>query len=206
MRSLASFLSSLALAAILILNSAALAVGQERPQARREWYSLSGGRTEFEVSDPALLPSRLALAARQTGCRYEEGIKQAPARFMKLGDRRLAILFCSGIAGSDQMFDLSMPEDPRPIEFPILAQPEGFATTLRPGGITWDKDTRLLRAHSPGSDFLPTVVLRHVYRYDENQSGSPFVIIRIEVEHAPGANEWSTIWDAQRWLIPVPPK
>jgi hypothetical protein len=63
----------------------ATVVGQNRSGAessrdvRREWSDLAKGRTEFEVSDPTLVSSQLALAVEQSGCRhYEELIKGIP--------------------------------------------------------------------------------------------------------------------------------
>ena len=107
MRSVASILSRFVVAGMLVFSSAAAVLGQDRTETRREWGTLANGRTEFEVSDAALLPSTLALAAEQSGCRYKDDIKDAPVRFMRPEGRRLAIVFCSGIIGSHQVFDVS---------------------------------------------------------------------------------------------------
>ena len=103
-----SILSRLVVAGMLVSISAAAVFGQDPTMAlKSEWSAVSKGRTEFEVSDAALLPSTLALAAEQSGCSYKDDIKNAPVRFMRPEGHRLAIVFCSGIIGSHQIFDVS---------------------------------------------------------------------------------------------------
>jgi hypothetical protein len=163
---------------------------------RREWYNLAQGRTEFEVSDPALVPAQLALAAEQSGCRFKEGIKTAPVRFMRLENRRLAIVFCPGLIGTHQVFDLSNLQKLTIVELPFLAQPNGFGTTARPGWITREKETEVFQAET-GSDLKPSPRVRHTYRFDANG----FVVVRVDVQQY-GTREWTTIWDAPRWPMP----
>jgi hypothetical protein len=74
----------------MVFNPAAAVLAQDRTETRREWGLLANGRTEFEVSDPALVPSTLAVAAEQSGCRYKDYIKEYPARFIRPEGRRLA--------------------------------------------------------------------------------------------------------------------
>lgn len=148
MRSIASILSRLAVAGMLVFNSAATVLGQDRTETRREWGTLANGRTEFEVSDPALMPSTLALAAEQSGCRYKDDIKERPARFIRPEGRRLAIVFCSAIVGSHQVFDVWNVLKPTPVEFPFLVRPDGFGTTARPGMITWEKEAKVFQAET----------------------------------------------------------
>src|SRR5260221_3341510 len=93
---------------------------RDRIEASREWFSPAKGRTEFEVSDPALLPSRLILAAKHASCRIEEGIESSPVKFTKIGGRRLAIIFCWSIVGSHVVFDLSTLQRPRLVDFPLI--------------------------------------------------------------------------------------
>jgi hypothetical protein len=171
---------------------------RDRIEASREWSNLAKGRTEFEVSDPALLPSRLVLAAKHSGCRFTEDIEKRPVKFMKLGGRRLAIMFCWAIVGSHEVFDLSTLQRPRLIDFPVLTVPEGFGTTDRPGFITWEKETSIFRAVT-GIDMLPSWDTRHTYRFNEYRG---FVVIRVEVKRVPGLDEWTTIWEAPRWSLP----
>jgi hypothetical protein len=147
-------LAPIALAAISLFTSPAAVVGQNRSAAessrdvRREWSNLAKGRTEFEVSDPTLVPSQLALAVEQSGCRhYEQLIKGAPIRFVVLGDRRFAIVLCSvGLASnSHQLFDLtgsSNLEKPKLVQLPFFEQPDGFGTTPTPGGDHVEKRNR----------------------------------------------------------------
>jgi hypothetical protein len=102
MRSIPSILARLVVAGMLVFNSAGVVLAQDRTATRREWGTLANGRTEFEVSDPALVPSTLSLAAEQSGCRYQDDIKERPARFIRPEGRRLAILFCSAIGKGSQ--------------------------------------------------------------------------------------------------------
>ena len=126
-----SILSRLVVAGMLVSISAAAVFGQDPTMAlKSEWSAVSKGRTEFEVSDAALLPSTLALAAEQSGCSYKDDIKNAPVRFMRPEGHRLAIVFCSGIIGSHQIFDVSNVLRPRLLELPFLVQPEGVGTTV----------------------------------------------------------------------------
>lgn len=174
----------------------------DRIEAMKEWYSLAEKRTDFEVSDPALLPSRLVRAVRNAGCRYEEGIKDYPVSFMKLGTRRVAFVFCRwvGIAGTHQVFDLSNLQQPRLIELPILAQPEGIVTTPFPGIISRNKDGGTFQAMG-SSDVGPYWAVRNTYRFSEDQGSAAFVLVRVEVQRAPGP-EWTSMWETPRWSLP----
>jgi hypothetical protein len=200
-----SLLPRLLVVGTLVIASVVLALGQEmsleqrdRIEANREWSALAKGRTEFEVPDPALLPSRLVLAAKHAGCKFEEEIEKTPVRFMKFGSRRLGIVFCPSIVGSHYVFDLSTLQKPRLIELPFATAPEGFGTTVRPGWITREKETSIFQAVT-GTDMLPSWDTRHTYRFDENRG---FVVIRVEVQRTPGPPEWITIWEAPRWSLP----
>jgi hypothetical protein len=208
MRLAVFILAPFAVAAILLFTSPTAVVGQNRSAAepsrdvRPEWYSLAKGRTEFEVSDPALVPSQLALAVEQSGCRhYEQLIKEAPIRFVVLRDRRFAIVLCSvGLASnSHQLFDLtgsSNLEKPKLVQLPFFEQPDGFGTTPTPGAITWKSETGVLVAES-GSD-TSFARLRHTYRL--GYFSTSFVVVRVEYHCAEcGKDEWKTIWDAPQW-------
>lgn len=198
-----SILSRLVMAGMLLFNSAAAVLGQDRTETLREWGTLANGRTEFDVSDAALLPSTLALAAEQLGCRYKDDIKTAPVRFMRPEGRRLAIVFCSGIIGSHQVFDVSNVLKPTLVELPFLAQPDGFGTTAKPGWITWEKEARVFQAET-GSD-ISFARLRHTYRLDRYTAS--FVIVRVEFHpDISTKDEWTTIWDAPKWSFPAKPR
>ena len=207
MRSVISVLSLLVILGILLCASDVVTLAEDDlSQARREWYGVAKGRTEFDVSDPASIPKSLALAAEQSGCRYSEGIKELPARFIKIEERRLAILFCRyGVTGSDQLFDLTDLRKPKLIELPFLARKDGFGTTPRPGMITWKKDVGLLEAET-GTDMCSSSMLRHSYRPGFTEgwvSGSAsFVIVRVEVSEigcSGPRNSWDTMWEAAPW-------
>src|SRR5215475_596196 len=124
MRTVVSILSALVVAGTLLFASVADLLGQDRAevdprrQSYREWESIANGRTDFEISDPALVPSRLALAATRAGCRYKEAISEVPLRFIRVEGHRLALMFCFGIVGSHQLFDLSDLTRPKLMEFP----------------------------------------------------------------------------------------
>jgi hypothetical protein len=207
MRSIGPLLSVLLLAGALQLASVATLFGQERAdidprrEAYREWQSIANGRTEFDVSDPALVPRQLALAAAQSGCRYKDAIKEVPLRFISVEKRRLALVFCFGVVGSHQVFDISDLTKPKLLEFPYLVHPEGIGTTSMPGGIVWKQESGLFEAET-GSDLCGSPGVRHTYRF----GSSGFVVIRVEVKpDSCGQGEWTTIWDAPRWSFPAQP-
>jgi hypothetical protein len=200
----ASVFARLLFVGALLFGGIATALAEDdRVEALKEWYNLADKRTDFEVSDPALLPSRLVRAVKSSGCRYEEGIKEYPVSFMKLGSRRLAIVFCRwvGMLGTHQLFDLTNLQQPRLIELPILAQPEGIVTTPYPGIVSWNKDSGIFQAWR-SSDMLPTLAIRHTYRFSEDQGSTAFVLVRVEVQRIPGPDEWVSMWDAPRWSFP----
>jgi hypothetical protein len=202
MRSTPSVLSSLIVAGMLVFNSAAAVLAQDGMETRREWGTLANGRAEFEVSDPALVPRTLALAAEQSRCDYKDDMKERPARFIRPDGRRLAIVFCAAIIGSDQVFDVSNVLRPRPVEFPIIVRPDGFGATARPGLITWEKEANVFHAVS-GSD-TTLAGLRHIYRLDRG-TGS-FVVVRVEFAPYSGTKDgWTTIWNAPTWSFPEMP-
>jgi hypothetical protein len=206
-----SILYRATLTAILLCASIAAAPGEDRSEAddrrdaRLEWHGLANGRTEFDVSDPALVPRRLALAAEQSGCRYKDGIKELPVRFISVEKRRLALVFCRyGVTGSDQLFDLTDLQKPKLIELSFVARKDGFGTTARLGMITWKRDVGILEAET-GTDTCLSSMLRHSYRPGFTEgwiSGSgTFVVVRVEVsEKGCGPrNKWDTIWEATPW-------
>jgi hypothetical protein len=199
------------LAVILLCASIGAAPGEDRSEAddrrdaRMEWHSLANGRTEFDVSNPALVPRRLALAAEQSGCLYKDGIKEMAVRFTSVEKRRLAIVFCRfGVTGSHQLFDLSDLQKPKLVELPFLAQKDGFGTTPRPGMITWKGDVGVLEAET-GTDTCPSSEIRHTYRPGLTEGwtsqAATFVVIRIEVmeDRCSGQGRWAVIWEASQW-------
>jgi hypothetical protein len=183
MRSAVSTLAPVALAAISLFTSPAAVVGQNRSAAessrdvRREWSDLAKGRTEFEVSDPTLVPRQLVLAFEQSGCRhYEQLIEGAPIRFIVLRDRRFAIVLCPvGMANnSHQLFDLagsSNLEKPKLVQLPFYEQPDGFGTTPTPGAITWNSEVGVLSfALNSGA---PNVAKTNGRRFGMHPTGLP---------------------------------
>src|SRR3954447_11087654 len=109
---------------LLLIGSIPVALAQVgadvQQDPRREWHELAKGRNEFEISDPALLPTRLALAAERSNCGYKDEISSIPARFIRIKSYRIAIVFCrSGIMGSHRAYDMTDLRRPRQMEFPI---------------------------------------------------------------------------------------
>jgi hypothetical protein len=207
MRSPVSILSALITASFLLCASIAATLGDDgsttdiQQDPRREWHALAKGRKEFEVSDPALLPARLALAAEQTSCGYKDEIKSEPVRFITVDRHRLAIIFCrSGIVGSQRVFDLTDLKRPRQMEFPVpLLHSNGFGTKSQPGMITWKKEAGVFETQA-GSDMICTGQARYTYRLDDTGPSLSFAIIRAEIKKDEcRQSEWTTIWEAPTW-------
>lgn len=210
MRFLASILSLL-LTAILLCASIAAAPGEDRPGAdvqkdvRQKYDSISFAGGDFEISDPALVPRQLALAAEQLGCRYKDDIKELPIHFISAEHRRFALVFCrSGVSGSHHVFDFADLRRPKLIQLPFIAQKEGFGTTSRPGLITWKRDAGVFQAEE-GSDMCPNSELRHTYRLGSTEGwvsrAASFVVVRVEVRAKPCGqdSDWATVWEAPPW-------
>jgi len=201
-----AFILSQLFAAILLCASIAVTSAEDVQQERQRYDAISfAGRTEFEISDPALVPRQLAAAAEQLGCRYKDDIKELPIHFIKAEDRRFSLVFCrSGVSGSHHVFDLADLRRPNPVQLPFIAQKDGFGTTYRPGLITWKRDSGVFQA-TTGSDMCPNSELRHTYRLGSTggwiSRATSFVLVRIEVREKPcGRNtEWTTVWEAPPW-------
>lgn len=213
MRLLPASILPLLLAATLLNASIATTTAEDRSggdvqlDVRQAYDIISfAGRTEFEVSDPALVPRQPALAAEQSRCRYKDDIKELPIRFISAENRRLALVFCrAGVSGSHHVFDLADLRRPRLVELPFIAQKEGFGTTLTPGLITWNRDAGVFEAVT-GSDICPNSELRHTYRLGSTEGWvsrvASFVVVRVEVRAKPCGgqdSEWATVWEAPPW-------
>ena len=208
-----SILCRATLAAILLCASIAAthaedgSGGDVQQDVRQRYDNISfAGRTEFEISDPALVPRQLALAAEQSGCRYKDDIKELPVHFISAENRQLALVFCrSGVTGSHRVFDFADRRRPKLVQLPFIAQREGFGTTPTPGLITWKRDEGVFEAET-GTDMCPGSELRHTYRLGLTASwvsnSSTFVVVRVEVrEKSCGGqlNSWTTIWETPQW-------
>jgi hypothetical protein len=200
MRSVSSIFGALLAAIALQLAPPVAVLGQQpaitnvRETAYREWRTIANGRTDFEVSNPSQVPSLLATAARQSGCRYEEIIATWPLRFLSVEKRRFALMPCFAVNGSNELFDLTDLTKPRMLEFPFIAQPEGFGTTSQPGAITWKPEAKVFEAVST-TDLCPCPSVRHTYRLAPD-----LVVVKVErKEVRSGTTPWLTIWEAPRW-------
>jgi hypothetical protein len=187
----------LSLVSALFFAPTAVVFGQEpleaelnRREVRQQWHKVLNGRTDFEISDPALVPKFLERFAEQSRCSYGADIGRHPIHLMSLKGARLAIILCRpGLVASHRVFDLTDLQRPKVLHFPFLATPSGFGTTDSPGGIDYQRDRDIFLAES-GSDINPAV-LRHVCRYDY----LGFTVARVELRKDYGA-EWTTIWEA----------
>ena len=211
MRLLASILSLL-LTAIFLCTSITATSAEDGPggdvqqDGRQRYDHISlAGRTEFEISDPALVPRQLARAAEQLGCHYKGDIKELPVHFISAEKRQLALVFCrSGVSGSHHVFDFADRRRPKLVQLPFIAQNNGFGTTARPGLITWKRDAGVFEAVT-GSDVCPNSELRHTYRLGSTEGWvsrvASFVVVRVEVRAMPCGkdSEWTTAWEAPSW-------
>jgi hypothetical protein len=188
------------LTALFLFTSLTGGIPQDRAGAeisrdlRREWSDLAHGRTEFEVSNPELVPSFLRLAAGKSGCQYENGLRVAPLHFLHIAGRRLALIACSGLVKATQRaFDLSDLQKPLALTFPIVGYPDGIGTSNdAPGFLSWDREAGLFKAEAT-SDVVSAARGWYTYRFD---GVSGFVLLRLEVQRD-GIPEW--IWEAPRW-------
>ena len=124
MRTIASIAVALIIAAILQLSSSDISIGQELTTD-----AITRGRPEFDIADPALVPSQLALTASRSGCRWKDVIKDVPVHVFKIDNRRFAKVTRFGFGHFQQIYDLSQPASPRVLEFPVMSSSEGFRTT-----------------------------------------------------------------------------
>jgi hypothetical protein len=131
-------------------------------------------------------------------CEWKDIIKQVPLHAFQIKTHRFAMITCLGSpgAGGHQLFDLEDLARPKFLEFPIIGYPDGFATSIRPGAMTWKPDSGLLEA-VPGTDFCQGPSGRYTYRWN----GPGFAIIRVELslENCSPQGPWRTIWDAPNW-------
>jgi hypothetical protein len=128
------------------------------------------GVTEFEISDPDLMPRQLAQAATALHCSYADGIKTRPTRFIRINNSAFALVFCPALLGTDRIFDIQNPRKPILMQVAFFAVDSGFGTTSGPGIVTWKKGTDIFEAVI-GSDLCPSSRLRHVYRFGSIASG-----------------------------------
>jgi len=207
---------SLLFTAILLCASIATAPGKDRSgaddqqDARQKYDSISFAKGDFQISDPALVPRQLALAAEQARCDYKADIKELPVQFISAENRRLALVFCRlGVLGSHHVFDFADLRRPKLVELPYIARKGGFGTTPRPGLMTWKRDTGVFEAVTI-SDICPNSELRHTYRLGSTgglvSSAPSFAVLRVEVREMPcgrNSTEWTTVWEASPWPKPI---
>jgi len=209
---LPSFIRSLLLTAIFLCASiAAISAengsgGDAQQDARPKYDSISFAKGDFQISDPALVPRQLALAAEQAHCGYKADIKEFPVHFISSANRRLALVFCRlGVLGSHYVFDFADSRRPKLVELPFIAQNGGFGATPAPGLMTWKRDAGVFEAVTI-SDTCPNSELRHTYRLDSTgglvSSAPSFAVVRVEVREKPcgrNSTEWTTAWEASPW-------
>ena len=156
--SIISTFGRLIVAVGLIIAVSGMVFGKERisidelRELDQQWKIMSQGQAEFEVSDPTLVPNRLAALFTESNCRWQDRLNETPLRIVTIAKHRLGFLHCHGIVGSDEVFDLTDLRRPKPLNFPFFARPDGFGTTTKPGSLTWKAETGVLEAFS-GTDF-----------------------------------------------------
>lgn len=172
--------------------------GDAQQEVRQRYDSISFAGGDFQISEPALVPRQLALAAEQSHCHYKGDIKELPIHFIRTENFRIALVFCrTGVTGSHRAFDLRDSRKPTQMEFPVPSHEGGFGTTSGPGMITWKKEAGVFEAEK-GSDMICTGRGRYTYRL--GRTDPSFAIIRVEIKKNECIqNEWTTIWDAPTW-------
>ena len=209
---LPSFIRSPLLTAIFLCASIAATCaengsgGDAQQDARQKYDSISFAKGDFQISDPALVPRQLALAAEQARCGYKADIKEFPVHFISAANRRLALVFCRlGVLGSHYVFDFADFRRPKLVELPFIAENGGFGVTPWPGLMTWKRDAGVFEAVTI-SDTCPNSELRHTYRLGSTgglvSSAPSFAVVRVEVREKPcgrNSTEWTTVWEASPW-------
>lgn len=189
---------------------ASIAAGEDRPgadvqeDARRK--NISFVQLESKISDPALVPLQLTLAAEQFHCNYKDDIKELPIHLIRTDGRRIALVFCrSGVGGSHHVFDFANLRKPKLVELPFMAQSAGFGTTSRPGLMTWKRDAGVFEAVTSNDSCLSSAV-RHTYRLGVTEGwvsqAASFVVVRVEARDnycSGNTGEWVTVWEAPPW-------
>jgi hypothetical protein len=107
------------LAAILLCASIAVTPAQDgsgrgaQADAGQTYDSISFAGTESEISDAALVPRQLALAAEQTGCHYKHDIKELPIHLIRAENPNCASVLSRRswwIASRIRLCELAKPE------------------------------------------------------------------------------------------------
>ena len=198
--------------AILLCVQVVAALAEDYPEAGvqkdtpRKYGNISFVESESKISEPALVPLQLALAAEQVRCNYKDDIKDVPIHLIRTDGRRIALVFCRfGVGGSHHVFDFANLQNPKLVELPFLAQKAGFGSTPRPGLMTWKRDAGVFEAVS-GSDMCSSSEIRHTYRLGVTEGWvsrvASFVVVRVEARDnycSGNSGEWVTVWEAPSW-------
>jgi hypothetical protein len=172
----------------------------------RKYGNISFAEPESRISDPALIPVQLVLAAEQARCDYKRDIKEIPIQLIRTDGRRIALVFCRlGVGGSHHVFDFADLKRPTLVQLPFIATKQGFGVTHRPGMVTWKRDTGEFEAVID-SDMCSSPQVRHTYRVGTTEgpiSGTEsFVVVRVEAREGScgrNTNLWTTVWEAPAW-------
>lgn len=197
---------------ILLCVQVVAALAEDYPEAGvqkdtpRKYSNISFVEPESKISEPALVPLQLALAAEQVHCNYKDDIKELPIHLIRTNGRRIALVFCrSGVGGSHHVFDFADLRRPKLVELPFLAQKAGFGTTPRPGLITWKSYAAVFEAVT-GTDSCLSSEIRHTYRLGVTEGSvsqvASFVVVRVEARDnycSGNSGEWVTVWEAPPW-------
>ena len=209
---LPSFIRSLLLTAIILCASIPATSaengsgGDAQQNARPKYDSISFAKGDFQISDPALVPRQLALAAEQGALRLQSRHQRVSRPLHQRANRRLALVFCRlGVLGSHYVFDFTDSRRPKLVELPFIAQNGGFGATPRPGLMIWKRDAGVFEA-VPSRTYAP--IRSSVTPIGWTRPGvwsaalQVSAVVRVEVREKPcgrNSTEWTTVWEASPW-------
>ncbi|MCC6890246.1 MAG: hypothetical protein IT536_17090 [Hyphomicrobiales bacterium] len=166
----------------------------------------SGGRP-LVVTRADDIPPQLKAAIERAQCRLSDAtISNYPVLIFRPADGRrvMAVVPCFAVTPDSRafLFERSLALEPSPMAFPVVAMTGGFSTSLQPGLITWDEQTRTLVAWR-GSDICPAPELRHIYRQGSGELNG-FALSRVEHRRlrctTPEA-DWQLLWQSPAWTL-----
>jgi hypothetical protein len=166
----------------------------------------SGGRP-LMMTAPAAIPRQLKAAMERAQCNVSDPLfAKYPVLIFRPADGRrlMAVVPCfETLPGSRAfVFDRSVDLEPSPMAFPTVAPTGGFSSSLRPGLMTWDAQTRTLTAWR-GSDQCPGREIRHTYRQGGGELNG-FALSKVEhrrLRCTTPESDWQTLWQSPAWNL-----
>jgi hypothetical protein len=166
----------------------------------------SGGRP-LMMTVPAAIPRQLQAAIERSQCNVSDPfLAKYPVLIFRPADGRrvMAIAPCFETVPSSRafVFDPSVDLEPSPMAFPTVAPTGGFSSSIRPGLMTWDAQTRTLTAWR-GSDQCPAREIRYTYRQGGGELNG-FALSKVEHRRLRCTNpesDWQTLWQSPPWNL-----